>query len=201
MEYLKENYLIIALEQLVNEIKSKTIKRKTVVITIDDGYADNLYNALPILEKLSIPATVFVSSGNINKPFFYWDGEAVGNNRPLTEEELKKLNNSNVINIGGHTLSHPHIPTLSKDQKISEITDDKNKLNIYCNKDIKSFSFPFGEYDAESLTIVKNSGYSCACILNEQRVNRGTDIYRLTRFLVRNWGPDEFIKNLKFKFL
>jgi peptidoglycan/xylan/chitin deacetylase (PgdA/CDA1 family) len=51
------------------------IRRKTsFIITFDDGYADNLYHALPVLEELGIPATFFVSSAAIgNNDEFWWD--------------------------------------------------------------------------------------------------------------------------------
>lgn len=201
LKYLKQNYQIISLEQLVTEIKNKTLKRKMLVITFDDGYADNFYDALPILEKLNIAATIFVSSNNLDGQSFYWDKNNFNDyNRPLTIEELKKLSNSNLISIGGHTLSHQHIPNLDKDQKAREIIEDKNKLKAICEKEITLFSFPFGEFDQESLKVVKKAGYHCSCILRDRRVSNFTDIYQLSRFLVRNWSLNEFTKNLNFKF-
>jgi peptidoglycan/xylan/chitin deacetylase (PgdA/CDA1 family) len=48
------------------------LPRHTVVITFDDGYADTLYEALPILQQYEIPATVFVTTGNLGQEF-WWD--------------------------------------------------------------------------------------------------------------------------------
>ena len=58
MKYLKKNYNILRFE----EDWSKS-DRDGIVITFDDGYLDNLTYALPILDELQIPATVFVSTG------------------------------------------------------------------------------------------------------------------------------------------
>jgi peptidoglycan/xylan/chitin deacetylase (PgdA/CDA1 family) len=44
-----------------------------VLVTFDDGYADNLYEAVPLLERYKIPAIVFLASGYIGQPHFWWD--------------------------------------------------------------------------------------------------------------------------------
>jgi peptidoglycan/xylan/chitin deacetylase (PgdA/CDA1 family) len=48
-------------------------KRELVLVTFDDGYADNLHVALPLLEQQRVPATIFLASGYVGKPYFWWD--------------------------------------------------------------------------------------------------------------------------------
>lgn len=79
MAYLKKNYSIVGFEQDWNEVEGDA-----VCITFDDGYMDNFTNALPVLQEFEIPATVFVSTGNMNTSEEFWWDEL---ERLLLEEE------------------------------------------------------------------------------------------------------------------
>jgi peptidoglycan/xylan/chitin deacetylase (PgdA/CDA1 family) len=65
----------VSLAQAVNELASGEIPPRTVVLTFDDGYEDTLTAALPALRRHGVPATVFVTTGNPGKPF-WWDAFA-----------------------------------------------------------------------------------------------------------------------------
>jgi peptidoglycan/xylan/chitin deacetylase (PgdA/CDA1 family) len=75
IEHLVENYHPVSLTNLIEIVRSKKkLPRKMVCITFDDGYADNFWNAKPILEKFHVPATVFVTTGYVDsKREFWWD--------------------------------------------------------------------------------------------------------------------------------
>ena len=69
IRFYKENYNILRFDD-----DWSNVQEPSLVITFDDGYEDNLQYALPILEKYHVPATVFVSSGNIGTDKeFWWD--------------------------------------------------------------------------------------------------------------------------------
>lgn len=69
MFFLKNNYIISRFED-----DWSLLDGPGVVVTFDDGYLDNLQNALPILEELDVPATVFVSTGTMSqKRELWWD--------------------------------------------------------------------------------------------------------------------------------
>ena len=72
MEVLSKYTHPVSLTKLVQYLKADSLPPQPVAVTFDDGYADNLYEAKPILEKYHIPATVFVCTGYAGKEF-WWD--------------------------------------------------------------------------------------------------------------------------------
>lgn len=75
MQYLRQNYEIISLDELLGALQHrKSLPKKAIAITFDDGYRDNYLNAFPILRKYRIPATFFLTTGyiGVGKPF-WWD--------------------------------------------------------------------------------------------------------------------------------
>jgi peptidoglycan/xylan/chitin deacetylase (PgdA/CDA1 family) len=73
LEALRQCATPIKLHQLA-EAAFDDLPERSVIITFDDGYADNLYNAKPLLERYAIPATVFLSTGYIGyEREFWWD--------------------------------------------------------------------------------------------------------------------------------
>ncbi|WP_225892760.1 polysaccharide deacetylase family protein [Nostoc sphaeroides] len=74
LEVLQKYVRPISLQQLAQAHRDDKIPHRAVAITFDDGYADNLHHAKPLLERYDIPATVFVTTGNIGKQReFWWD--------------------------------------------------------------------------------------------------------------------------------
>jgi len=63
LHVFRQSYRVIRLDELVNSVEQGDITGPAVAVTFDDGYADNLWNAVPILEEFEVPATIFVTSG------------------------------------------------------------------------------------------------------------------------------------------
>lgn len=70
MEYLRDNFPVIRFEA-----DWSNIREPSVVVTFDDGYADNVLEALPILEKVGVPATLFVATGAPDSGAESWSDE------------------------------------------------------------------------------------------------------------------------------
>lgn len=78
LEVLRTHGRPISLQHLVRALRGGTVPRKAVVVTFDDGYADNLHAAKPLLEQFDVPATVFISPGYIGQEREFWWDELEG---------------------------------------------------------------------------------------------------------------------------
>lgn len=203
IKFLRANYNVISLAELVGNLRNKKLHNHSVVITLDDGYADNLTLAYPILEKYRVPAAVFVTVGYIDSgESFFWDAStpSTDRGRPLTAIELRELAGKPLIEIGAHTLTHPRLASLTKEQQWHEIGDGKKLLEDLLGRPANGFAYPFGDaksFNQDSFDIVHESGYHYALANIHNRVRTNSDIYALPRFIPRNWNLLEFKRQVK----
>lgn len=102
MRYLAEYFSVLPLREAVMRLRAGDLPRRTCCITFDDGYADNLTVALPILEKYHLPATVFVATG-------YLDGGRMFNDAVIDAIGATSRNNLDLegVDLGRHALVSP----------------------------------------------------------------------------------------------
>lgn len=72
LKLLKKKYRVITPQELLEQVNRKSIRRKQVCITFDDGYRDNYAVAKPLLEKYGLPATFFITTYALQKKQSYW---------------------------------------------------------------------------------------------------------------------------------
>ena len=85
---LKEKFIPLTLDDSVSFVKGKlNLKKDGFAITFDDGWADNFIYAYPILKKLNIPATIFISTDFISKNKEYLTWEKINVMKPLIKVE------------------------------------------------------------------------------------------------------------------
>jgi len=74
LKMLQKTGNVVPLDLLAEGINSHSMPRNSIAITFDDGYNDNFTVARPLLEKYNLPATFFITSGNLGgKKEFWWD--------------------------------------------------------------------------------------------------------------------------------
>ncbi len=166
-------------------------------VTFDDGYADNLHHAKPLLEKFDVPATVFVASGFLGtEAGFPWDGD-----RPapavLTPDELVRLADGELLEVGAHTRTHPRLPSLPTGAQRTEIVSGKTALEEIVGRPVLSFAYPFGAYSSTTVALVKETGFRQACTVEKGTAWRQTDPWRIPRLLARDRDGDDLARRLR----
>jgi len=264
MELLKQTCVPMHLLQFAQALRTRSYPDRSIVVTFDDGYVDNLNSALPVLECAGIPATIFITTGYIgSSKEFWWEKlarillstvfvsdhlqlvireklydwptatlpqrqialrqlhkilrelpeferevilddlagreaqEGQGSSQPtfdriMTQPELVKLVESNYVEVGAHSISHPFLSSLRVEEQHAEIVGSREVLKNMIGKPINSFSYPFGNYNDETLEIVRNAGFSAAVTTNYGRSQVGDDPFRLRRCTVNDWNIDQF---------
>lgn len=155
-EILKTGTIIPA--NFTTQLKSN---RHHIIVTFDDGFQSSIVNALPVMFKRKIPATIFVTTGYLGKKPGWIKNKAHMNAEEmlLSEEKLVELPDD-LITIGSHCITHVKLTEVDEDKAIKEIRDSKKTLENILNKSIDLLSFPYGDYNKRILEIVKHEGYA-----------------------------------------
>lgn len=155
LEYKQKGYTFIPIDDLSSLIAhhSSLSTKRFICVTFDDGYHDNYTLAYPLLKRLNVPFTVYVTTGFIDNrlPMWWYPNQHLG----MSAEELRQLDVDPLCTIGAHTVSHPKLDTLSYEEQYKEIADSKLELERLLGHPIQHFSFPHGAHNEDTLAICR----------------------------------------------
>ena len=172
MKYLADNgYHTITPEDMVDAWENgKELPDKPVIITFDDGYADNYRNAYPILKKYNLQGTIFLISDFVSTYPNY-----------LTWTQAEEMQESGLINFESHTLSHEQLDSTSPEETWNQVDGSKKALEWHLGKEINFLAYPCGSYDEELQRMVKDAGYKGAFTVNYGLAGQQENRYLLDR--------------------
>ncbi len=250
MDFLRDAYEIVKFEDACLSTNTNAVS-----ITFDDGYADFYENAFPVLEKYKIPATIFITTENIDtdeefwwdalegmvfscsKPWIIWEHEIFPienvqekkqfcycihsrwikkdsykirslldefskelavpipkrpQNRSMSSDQIRILDRSTYITIGGHTHTHAALPYIEDKMKHAELSLSTELLKGISHDASKIFSYPFGHYDEEVITFLRQYGYVKSATTFPGLSNALTDPMQIPRNTVLDFDLGEF---------
>ncbi|MBI4056318.1 MAG: polysaccharide deacetylase family protein, partial [Elusimicrobia bacterium] len=170
---------------------------RSVVITFDDGYADNWVYASPLLKKYAMKAHLFVITGYISsshcRPTSEQGGQLTDTHTQerapagfLSWEELKAMSNSGIWEIGSHTHTHKHfLQHAPYDNLEKELQQSKEELENHLGRWSGTLAWPWGEFDEEWLTLLPKTGYRLAFTTRIGSNGPGRDPLMIRRFKVQ----------------
>lgn len=122
---------------------------RSVVLTFDDGYADNYQQMFPLLRRYAAKATIYLAP-------------RISGIERLRDEEIVEMSQSGLVEFGAHTVTHVNLRTLSPEKARQEIVDSKLEVERLTQKPCHTFSYPFGRYNPEHVTMVAEAGFGSA---------------------------------------
>jgi peptidoglycan/xylan/chitin deacetylase (PgdA/CDA1 family) len=154
--------------------------KNAVAITFDDAFVSVLENALPEIVSCSFCCTIFVPAGQLGQ-HPTWAVEADSRERDelvMTSEQLKQLP-VEVVMLGSHSISHPHLSQLSSEQSRAEIESSKRILADVTGRDVRLFAFPYGDHTPAVIELCRSAGYDLVFTINPISVNtEGSEFVR-----------------------
>lgn len=177
-------------------------RRRAAHVTFDDAYR-NVETALPALERLGFPATVFVCSSYANdgRPL---DVPELAHEAALHPHELATMDWDALralaergVEIGSHTVSHPRLTAVGDDELGRELVESRQRLEDELGRPCRYVAYPYGDEDARVHAAARAAGYEAGFALpvrpehgNPFAVPR-VGVYRrdpLPRFALKTFG-------------
>ncbi len=195
MRYLHDNgYHVITPEQMVAFLDYQLpLPKKSVMITVDDGYSSFYDVAYPILKKYGFSATLFIYTNfvGVSKKALSWD----------QLRELKKAG----FTIGSHTIAHSDLSKQGENESEKdyqerlrhEVADSKKIIDAKLDQDTMVFAYPFGRANQNAMVAVDKAGYKLAVTVRRGGNPFFTNRYLLNRDQVLKRDMKTFVSRLR----
>ena len=200
MELLRElGYVVVSVEAVRDHyLEGAPLPDGAVLITFDDGYRDNLENALPVLQEHGYPAVLFVPIGFLDdgRPLPHEESlQVLGvTNETLDWDELAELE-AGGIRIESHGIGHRPVSELEPGEALREIALSKLRLEERLGREVEAFAFVKGslaDYRPEHASLVQQAGYKLAFTSVSGANGPATDRFRLRRYNVEPYPARTF---------
>ncbi len=260
MATLAACFNVLPLAEAARRLEEGTLPPRAVAITFDDGYRDNVDNALPLLQANGLTATFFITTGTLGR--YMWNDAVIESVRrapgsgldtgplglgvlPVDDEAARvatlyrmlralktwprerrdaavaallestgtpapeglmmdtghvRMLSAAGMGIGAHTVTHPILTRIDREQARDEITEGRDSLEAITGDRIPLFAYPNGrpgdDYTASHVELVRELGFSAAVSTAWGANRRGVDRFQLRRLSLWDRTPERFATRL-----
>lgn len=152
----------------MRELAAGNVPPRTVVLTFDDGYADNHHTAHALLQKYGARATLYLvavrddgTDWSARKKAHHDSGELLREPK-LTDAQVRAMLDSGHWELGAHTLTHPLLPALTPDERREEIAGSRQRLAETFGVPVDTFAYTFGIFSDADRAAVAEAGFATA---------------------------------------
>jgi peptidoglycan/xylan/chitin deacetylase (PgdA/CDA1 family) len=143
-------YHTIRQSQLFDALyKGAALPPKPIIISVDDGYVDDVTRILPALKRFHMVGTFFVITGRMSEPGF------------LNAQQIRELDQAG-MDVGDHTAHHVSLPMLTASELTMETAGSRQVLDHLLGHPVYFFAYPFGAFNDTVVQAVKAAGFTMA---------------------------------------
>ncbi|UQD55531.1 polysaccharide deacetylase family protein [Flavobacterium sp. K5-23] len=181
-------YQTILPEQLFEYLTNgKPLPAKPVIITFDDTREEQYRLGAVEMNKYGFKGVFFIMTVAINKPGY------------MSESQIKKLSDSGHT-IGAHTWDHHMVTKYTAEDWNTQLVKPKKQLENITGKKVDYFAYPFGLWNTNAITEIKNQGYKLAFSLSDKSDLKEPN-YTVRRIIVPgSWSAPRMIKAMETSF-
>lgn len=152
MEWLRENdFTAMSMDEVIEAMNTGKVPKRPVLITFDDGYADNYINAFSELKNNNLKGTFFIISDTITEEGGYY----------MSTSMLKEMKEAG-MEIENHTANHLELNNLSREDAIDSIKRGQEFLRSVIGSNGNYLCYQVGRYSDETIEIQKELGIKAA---------------------------------------
>jgi peptidoglycan/xylan/chitin deacetylase (PgdA/CDA1 family) len=183
MQALRRCFKVVPLPDLI----ARTAQGETgmAAVTFDDGYRDNYERVFPAMTRLSLPFSIFVTSGFIERTQWAWSSE-YSMLPAMTWDQIRELGRHGV-HVGCHTHEHRRWSSQPTDDLRIDLNTSKRMIEDNLGSAIDSFAYPYGQphdYDWRAQKLLPECGFSMACTTLNTTFKRCADRLQIPRLSI-----------------
>lgn len=193
---------IVSMRDVLHKKDPAMNSNRQVLLTFDDGYVNNLEQAVPVLEAEGCPATIFVLPGRFAGTNA-WDQGALPEaerDQLMSLAHMQQLaQSSSVITFGSHGLLHQNLTTLDEAELHREIHDSHRILSEQLGPAyVPVFAYPWGAHDDRVVAAMETSPYQYSFTVETAPWQSGAHRFRVPRYSAyyRDGNPLIFLAKL-----
>jgi peptidoglycan/xylan/chitin deacetylase (PgdA/CDA1 family) len=199
LAYLREQgYHALSMQQAIEDIDGRQVAPpRSVLLTFDDGYINNIWTVLPLLQRYGMKATLFVISAYVGQSN-RWNSRACYDTRHMTWDELRRWLAGD-CDIGGHSHQHFCLTRLGEAELLADVEVNKRLLAEQLQIRFRAFAYPYVRFNRAVQEVVRQH-FEIAFAVERGSWNAAADRYAITRVMVSTeWSLAEFGEQLRLQ--